>query len=74
MLSKACEFGFQPGCENVERMKRGGEALDAAPTVTDYRILLSLFKLSRRAALNAMSASEVYAEACRHGWTAACGQ
>jgi hypothetical protein len=73
LLSKACELGFEPGCENVERFKRGGELVDADPTATDYRIILSLFKMSQRPELSAMSPSEVYAEACRRGWTAACG-
>jgi hypothetical protein len=30
--------------------------------------------LSRRADLEAMDASGVYAEACRHGWEIACGR
>jgi hypothetical protein len=74
LLSRACELGFQPGCENAERFKRGDEPLDAPPTVADLRILLSLYKLSRRPELDAMGASEVYAEACRRGWTVACGR
>jgi hypothetical protein len=74
LLSKACELGFQPGCENAERSKRGDEPRRASPTVADYRILLSLRKSSRRTELDAMDPSEVYAEACRRGWTSACGR
>jgi hypothetical protein len=74
LFSRACDLGFQPGCENVERVKRGDEPQDVPPTVADFRILLSIYKLSRRADLEAMDASGVYAEACRHGWEIACGR
>jgi hypothetical protein len=73
-LSRACELGFQPGCENVERFMRGDWPLDAPPTVADLRILLSLYKTSRRTELDAMSPPEVDAEACRRGWKVACGR
>jgi hypothetical protein len=90
-LSKSCELGFQPGCENVERVMQAqapgnapqlpqvagpageGVPLNAPPTVADYRILLSLYKTSRRIDLDAMSPSQVEAEACRRGWKVACG-
>jgi hypothetical protein len=74
ILSKACELGFEPGCENVRRLTRGDAPEDAAPTESDYRVLLSLYKPSRRTELEAMGSSEVNAEACRHGWKVACGQ
>jgi hypothetical protein len=79
LLKRACGLGFQPGCENADRVKRGEEPQDAPPTVADYRVLLSLFKLSQLASsqqneLDAQGPSEIYAEACRRGWTAACGQ
>jgi hypothetical protein len=73
-LARACKLGFQPGCENAQRFKRGDGIEDAPPTVADYRILLSLYKTSRQAELEAMTPSEVYAVACRHGWEVACGQ
>ena len=74
LLSQACELGFQPGCANVEQVKRGDEPQIAPPTVADFRTLLSLYKVSRRHELDAMSPPEVYAEACRHGWTSACAR
>jgi hypothetical protein len=71
---RACQLGFQPGCENARRAERDGEIQDAPPTVADFRILLSLYKSSQRTKLDAMGPSEVNAEACRHGWKVACGQ
>jgi hypothetical protein len=52
----------------------GDELQDAPPTLDDYRVLLTLFKESQKAELRAKSPSEIYAEACHRGWTAACGQ
>ncbi len=74
LFNRACELGFQPGCENAARVQRGDEPQDAPPTAADYRILLSMYKLSRRPVLDAMDAGQVYAEACRHGWDVACGR
>ena len=72
LVSRACELGFQPGCENVERLAQGAALQDAPPTVAELRILLTVYKHSRLPELDAMSASEVYAEACSRGWKINC--
>jgi hypothetical protein len=73
-LSSSCELGFQPGCENLERMKLGEAPTDAPPALSDLPILLSLYKFSRRAELEADPPSKVFAEACRGGWKNFCNR
>ena len=66
-FSRACEGRFQAGCVNL---------LDpAAPTRADPRAF-DLRLLVREGGLNltATPEPELYARACRHGWSFACGK
>jgi Na+-translocating ferredoxin:NAD+ oxidoreductase RnfD subunit len=66
-FSRACEGRFQPGCLNL---------LDpSAPVTTDPRPL-DLRLLLREGGLNLLDMPEpdLYARACRHGWSFACGK
>ena len=64
-FSRACEWGFQPGCVNL-RLPEGLHRAD--PRVIDLRTLL------REGQQNLLEMSEdaLNARACDHGWTFAC--
>ena len=64
-FARACEARFQPGCVNL---------LDpASPAVADPRpIDLRLLLREGGPNLLDMSEADLYARACRHGWTFAC--
>lgn len=66
-FARACEARFQPGCVNL---------LDDGPVVAADPRALDLRLLVREGGLNLvdMPESELYARACRHGWTFACGR
>jgi TPR repeat protein len=65
-FSRACEVRFQAGCVNVLDPEGPSRA---DPRVIDLRLLL------REGGQNLMEMSEpdLYARACDHGWTFACG-
>lgn len=66
-FSRACETRFQPGCLNL---LGPAAALQAVPRALDLRLLL------REGGPNLVQLPEpqLYARACEHGWTFACGQ
>jgi hypothetical protein len=66
-FSRACELRFQPGCLNL---LDPDTVSDARPRAIDLRLLL------RQAGPNLVEMPEpdLYARACRHGWTFACEQ
>ena len=65
-FSQACELRFQAGCVNLLDSEVPSQA---APRALDLRLLL------REGGRNllAMPEPELYARACDHGWTFACG-
>jgi hypothetical protein len=65
-FSRACEVRFQAGCVNV---LEPGSPSRADPRIIDLRLLL------REGGQNLMEMQEqdLYARACDHGWTFACG-
>ena len=65
-FSRACEVRFQAGCVNV---LEPGSSSRADPRIIDLRLLL------REGGQNLMVMPEqaLYARACDHGWTFACG-
>ena len=65
-FSRACEVRFQAGCVNV---LNPGSPSRADPRIIDLRLLL------RQGGQNLMEMSEpdLYARACDHGWSFACG-
>lgn len=65
-FGKACELRFQAACLNLLGEDRRHRAV---PRPLDLRLVL------REGGTNLMDASEpeLYARACRHGWTFACG-
>ena len=65
-FSRACEVRFQAGCVNVLRAENPSRA---DPRIIDLRLLL------REGGQNLMEMPErdLYARACDHGWTFACG-
>jgi len=66
-FSRACEVRFQAGCVNV---LEPGSPSRADPRIIDLRLLL------REGGQNLMEMPEpdLYARACDHGWTFACGE
>jgi hypothetical protein len=66
-FSRACEARFQPGCLNL---LEPAEPIDADPRAIDLRLLV------REAGRNLMDLPEpeLYARACRHGWSFACAR
>ncbi|MBI4522005.1 MAG: hypothetical protein HY701_14305 [Gemmatimonadetes bacterium] len=66
-FSRACELRFQAGCFNV---LEPGRLSQAAPRVIDLRLLL------REGGRNLLDTPEpeLFARACDHGWTFACGR
>lgn len=64
-FSRACEARFQPGCVNL---LDESDVAQAQPRVLDLRLLL------REGGPNLMDMGEpdLYARACRHGWSFAC--
>ena len=64
-FSRACEARFQPGCVNL---------LDPASPVTTNPRALDLRLLVRESGPNLLDMPEpdLYARACRHGWSFAC--
>jgi hypothetical protein len=66
-FSRACELRFQAACLNLVRP---GAAAQAPPRAFDLRLLL---REGGRNLLD-MPEAELYARACDHGWTFACGR
>ena len=66
-FTRACDGRFQPGCVNL---------LDASTPATANPRPLDLRLLLRESGPNLldMPEPELYARACRHGWTFACGK
>jgi Na+-translocating ferredoxin:NAD+ oxidoreductase RnfD subunit len=66
-FSRACETRFQAACVNLLDPTTPSRA---SPRALDLRLLV------REGGLNLldMSESELYARACRHGWSFACGK
>lgn len=66
-FARACEGRFQPGCLNL---LDASDLVSAPPRAFDLRLLV------REGGLNLMTMPEpeLYARACRHGWTFACGK
>ena len=66
-FARACEGRFQPGCLNL---LDEGAPVTANPRAFDLRLLV------REGGVNLMEMPEpeLYARACRHGWTFACGK
>jgi hypothetical protein len=67
LFSRGCELRFQAACVNLLDAR---EISRAAPRVFDLRLLL------REGGRNLIDMSEpdLYARACQHGWTYACGR
>jgi hypothetical protein len=67
-FSRSCELRFQPACQNL--LSRDGEFRGGDPRVIDLRILL------REGGANLLETPEpeLYARACQHEWTFACGR
>ena len=67
-FSRACEARFQAGCVNLLAPESLGSLSRANPRALDLRLLL------REGGTNLMEMpeSDLYARACRHGWTFAC--
>jgi hypothetical protein len=66
-FARACEGRFQAGCVNL---------LDATTVATTHPRVFDLRLLVREGGLNLLDMPEpdLYARACRHGWTFACGR
>ena len=66
-FARACELRYRPGCLNL--LDPGGH-IAADPRVLDLRLLL------REGGRNLLDMQEpdLYARACDHGWTFACGE
>jgi hypothetical protein len=66
LFARACELRFQPACSNLLHQ---ASIQHASPHVLDLRLLL------REGGKNLMKMSEpdLYARACEHGWSFACG-
>lgn len=64
-FARACDGRFQPGCFNL---------LEDAPPVTTHPRAVDLRLLVRERGPNLLDLpeAELYARACRHGWTFAC--
>jgi hypothetical protein len=67
-FSRGCELRFQPACLNL--LSRDGEFRVGDPRVIDLRVLLR----EGGANLLEMPEGELYARACDHAWTFACGR
>lgn len=65
LFARACELRFQAGCVNLLTPER---RVRATPRALDLRLLLR----EGGANLINMSEPELYARACRHGWSFAC--
>jgi hypothetical protein len=66
---RACELGFSPGCENVNRLARGTEPVRARPVLADLPIVLR----GTKPALRERDPTKLYALACEQGWAGMCG-
>lgn len=67
-FTRACRFGFDAGCRNLERLGLGPPYERDRPPYRDYPILLSTGK----GRLPVRPPEETYDAACKAGWTAAC--
>ena len=54
--------------------QKGRPLARAAPSPDDYPILMSTYKRIRLRRLSALPQTQLLAEACRTGWTEACGE
>jgi hypothetical protein len=66
---RACELGFSPACENVNRTATGAEPLArASPLLEDLPILLS----GTKPPLRERDPTKLYAIGCEQGWGGMC--
>ncbi len=68
---RACDLGFQAGCENVNRAAaRVGTLTSGPPAVRDLPIVLS----GTKPPLRERNPAALYAIACEQGWPGACDE
>lgn len=68
-LTRACDAGFQPGCENARAAAAGRQpSARALPAPKDYFILLR----DGKGPLPDRTPLELYGRACRQGWADGC--
>jgi hypothetical protein len=66
---RACDLGFNPGCENVQRPPGNATAIASAPPAArDLPIVLS----GTKPPLRERDPATLYALACKQGWPGAC--
>ena len=69
-FNQSCDRGIAAGCHNAVTLKnREGEFAAARPTIEDYPIILR----GSKGEIRERGPSELYALACKQGWTEACG-
>jgi hypothetical protein len=68
-FERACQLGFQPGCDNLQVVRSGGNTfVSAPPGLADYPIILR----GSKAPIEDRTPSTLYARACAQGWSDAC--
>ena len=66
---RACDLGFNPGCENLQRPPGSTAAIASAPPKpNDLPIVLS----GTKPPLRERDPAKLYALACKQGWPGAC--
>jgi hypothetical protein len=69
-FARACELGFEQGCDNLSRAAAGGDQLArAAPRLIDLPIVLR----GTKPPLAQRDPARLYALACAQGWPDTCG-
>lgn len=68
-ISRGCELGFPPACENLARLRSGvGTFVRAPPRLADLPILLR----GSKGPVQERAPAALYAMACEQGWTGMC--
>ena len=68
-FARGCKQGFQVACQNLIMLSRGSQRFAyAPPTLKDYPIILR----GSKGEIRDRRPSDLYALACREGWTSAC--
>jgi hypothetical protein len=70
-FERGCQLGFDPACRNLRQLLAGtGSPASAPPTLRDYPIVLR----GTKQPVSDVSATALYALACRQGWSDTCGR
>jgi hypothetical protein len=70
-LSRGCELGFEAACRNLNTLTGGAGSFSAPPpTLKDFPIILR----GSKGEIREREPAELYARACKEGWTDTCGR